>query len=131
MTGDFIELLKRLVKAGVDFVIVGGFAGSVYGSTMVTQDIDICLDSSTANLLALQKSMADVHLVHRMTPERQKHVLTEKNCTNFKNLHLDTDIGRLDCLGAIKGIGNYQKVREANITVKTEGFDCQCSILTR
>jgi len=26
MTGDFFDLLERLVGAGVDFVIVGGFA---------------------------------------------------------------------------------------------------------
>jgi predicted nucleotidyltransferase len=121
MTGDFIELLERLNKAGVDFVIVGGFAGTVYGCTMVTQDVDICLDFSPANLLALQKTIADLHPVHRMTPGRQKLELTEKNCSSFKNLYLDTDIGRLDCLGAIKGIGDYQKVKEASVTMETDG----------
>lgn len=31
MSSDFLNLLDRLVKAGVDFVIVGGFAGVVHG----------------------------------------------------------------------------------------------------
>ena len=121
MTGDFIILLERLVKAGVDFVIVGGFAGTVYGCTLVTQDVDICLDFSPANLFALQKAIASVHPVHRMTPGRQKLDLTEKNCGSFKNLYLDTEIGRLDCLGSIKGIGDYQKVKEASVTMETDG----------
>jgi hypothetical protein len=121
MTGDFIELLERLNKAGVDFVIVGGFAGTVYGCMMVTQDIDICLDFSPANLLTLQKAISDLNPVHRMTPGRKKLELTEKNCSSFRNLYLDTDIGRLDCLGSIKGIGDYQKVKDESVTVETGG----------
>jgi hypothetical protein len=57
VSSDFLNLLERLVKAGVDFVIVGGFAGVVHGCTYVTQDVDICCDFSAANLLALQKAM--------------------------------------------------------------------------
>jgi hypothetical protein len=125
MTGDFIELLERLVKAGVDFVIVGGFAGTVYGCTLVTQDIDICLDFSPANLLALQKSISDLHPVHRMTPNKKKLELTRENCGSFNNLYLDTDIGRLDCLGSIKGVGDYQKVKQVCVMVETGGVRLQ------
>jgi hypothetical protein len=125
MTGDFIELLERLNKADVDFVIVGGFAGTVYGCMMVTQDVDICLDFSPANLLTLQKAIADLHPVHRMTPGRKMLELTEKNCGSFKNLYLDTDIGRLDCLGSIKGVGDYKKVKEKSVTVETGGVRLQ------
>lgn len=121
MTGDFILLLERLVKGGVDFVIVGGFAGTVYGCTLVTQDVDICLDFSPANLLSLQKSIADLHPVHRMTPGRKKLELTEKNCGSFRNLYLDTDIGRLDCIGSIEGIGDYQKVKEKSVKIEADG----------
>ena len=40
MSSDFLNLLERLVNAGVDFVIIGGFAGVVHGCTYVTQDIN-------------------------------------------------------------------------------------------
>ena len=68
MSSDFLSLLERLVRAGVDFVIVGGFAGVVHGCTYVTQDIDICCDFSPANLISLQTAISDFHTVHRMTP---------------------------------------------------------------
>jgi hypothetical protein len=109
------------VREGVDFVIVGGFAGTVYGCTLVTQDVDICFDFSPENLLALQKAIYDLHPVHRMTPGRKKLELTEKNCGQFKNLYLDTDMGRLDCLSHIKGMGDYQKVKGASVVVETGG----------
>ena len=34
------ELLKKLLEAKLDFVIVGGFAGVVHGATQVTQDLE-------------------------------------------------------------------------------------------
>ena len=89
MSGRFPNLLERLVRADVDLVVVGGFAGVVHGCTYVTQDIDICCDFAPANLLALQKALGDLHPVHRMTPGRKKLELTAENCTQFKNLYLD------------------------------------------
>ncbi len=121
MRDEFIGLLGRLVRERVDFVIVGGFAGTVYGCTLVTQDVDICLDFSPANLLALQKAIYDLHPVHRMTPGRKKLELTEKNCGQFKNLYLDTNMGRLDCLSHIEGVGDYKKAKEASVVIETDG----------
>ena len=122
MTSNFLDLLTRLTKARVDFVIVGGFAGVVHGCTYVTQDIDICCDFSPANLLALQKALGGLHPVHRMTPHHKKLYLTEKTCRQFKNLHLDTDIGQLDCLGFIEGLGDYGKVRRASELVEVHNI---------
>jgi len=120
VSSDFLNLLERLVSAGVDFVIVGGFAGVLHGCTYVTQDIDICCDFSAANLLALQKAISDLHPVHRMTPKRKSLRLTEQTCGEFKNLYLDTDIGQLDCLSFIDGVGDFQQVKKASELVKVE-----------
>ena len=128
MSSDFLNLLERLVRAGVDFVIVGGFAGVVHGCTYVTQDIDICCDFSTANLLALQKALSDLEPVHRMTPKRIKLRLTEQTCGQFKNLYLDTKIGRLDCLSFIDGLGDYEQVKRASRLVAVE--DMKICVLT-
>ena len=111
MKSNFFDLLQRLVKADVDFIIVGGFAGVAHGCTYVTQDVDICCSFTPANLLRLQKALSGLHPVHRMTSKRQKLKLTKTNCTIYKNLYLDTDIGQLDCLSFIDGLGDYQKLR--------------------
>jgi len=110
VTGGALNLLERLARAGVDFVIVGGFAGVVHGCTYLTEDIDICCDFIPANLLALQQALAELHPVHRMTPGRRKLELTEQNAAQFKNLYLDTDMGPLDCLSRIEGLGPYVEV---------------------
>ncbi len=122
MSNDFFDLLEKLVKAGVDFVIVGGFAGVVHGCTYVTQDIDICCDFSADNLLRLQKAICDINPVHRMTPNRQKLELTEDNCNQFKNLYLDTGIGQLDCVSFISGVGEFQTVKKKSTLIEAENI---------
>ena len=122
MSSDFSNLLERLVKAGVDFVIVGGFAGVVHGCTYVTQDIDICCDFSADNLLVLQKALSDLDPVHRMTSGRKKLQLTEQTCGQFKNLYLDTKIGQLDCLSFIDGLGDYDQAKQASRFIEVENM---------
>jgi hypothetical protein len=116
MKGEFLNLIERLKKGGVKFVIVGGFAGVVHGCTYVTQDIDICCDFSAPNLLALQKALKDLNPVHRMTPQRLKLNLTVESCTQLKNLYLDTDIGQIDCLASIDGLGDYEDLENLSET---------------
>jgi hypothetical protein len=113
-------MLERLVKNGVEFVIVGGFAGVVHGCTYVTQDIDICCDFSHANLLLLQKAISDLNPVHRMMPNRKKLKLSDKTCEQFKNLYLDTENGQLDCLSFIDGLGDYSRVKQESELVEVE-----------
>ncbi|NQT01186.1 MAG: nucleotidyltransferase [Planctomycetes bacterium] len=120
MSSDLFNLLERLVNAGVNFVIIGGFAGVVHGCTYVTQDIDICCDFSPDTLLALQKAISDLHPVHRMTPGRKGLKLTEQTCGQFKNLYLDTDIGQLDCLSFIDGLGDYSEVKQESELIEVE-----------
>ena len=119
---DPLNLLQRLTCAGVDFVIVGGYASIVHGCNYVTQDIDICCVFAPDNLLSLQKALTGLHPVHRMTPGHQSLKLTEENATQFRNLYLDTDLGRLDCLSTIKGLGDYTQVKQASEPIEVEGM---------
>ena len=50
------QLIQRLCDAEIDFVIVGGFAGILHGSTLVTRDLDVCA--------VLSRSKTSI-LVHR------------------------------------------------------------------
>jgi len=118
MKDDFFTLLKKLSQNRVDYVIIGGFACIAHGCTYVTQDIDICLDFNADNLLRLQKSLADLHPFHRMTPKKIKLRLTKENCKQYKNLYLDTDIGQLDCISFVEGAGNFQQVKSKSVTIE-------------
>ncbi|MBN1787030.1 MAG: hypothetical protein JW806_01395 [Sedimentisphaerales bacterium] len=125
MKDDFFILLQKLAQNNVEFVLIGGFAGITHGCNYVTQDIDICLDFDKQNLLKMQKALADINPVHRMTPNKLKLQLTEENCQQYKNLYLDTDLGQLDCISFVKGVGNYQQAKDKSISIETDSLKIQ------
>lgn len=121
---DLGGLLATLVRSGVDFVVIGGFAAVAHGATLVTQDIDLCCDFSTDNLLRLQSALADLHPVHR-TPARSPLRVTSETSGSFNNLYLDTDLGPLDCLSRVKGLGPFDEVKKRSVTVRLPAGPCR------
>ncbi|HET6361414.1 MAG TPA: nucleotidyl transferase AbiEii/AbiGii toxin family protein [Gemmatimonadota bacterium] len=55
---DFKGLLQTLLEHEVDFILVGGVAATVHGSTRLTQDIDIVYARSPENLDRLTAALA-------------------------------------------------------------------------
>jgi predicted nucleotidyltransferase len=119
------DILLLLAQHDVDFVVVGGYAVAAYGSSLVTQDVDICCDFSPENLMRIQQALEGNNPVHRMTTKRLPLVLTTEQCRGLKNLYLDTDAGQLDCLGSILGVGDFDAVKRHSIVVEIDGVECR------
>src|SRR5689334_11170868 len=105
------DLLGRLVRQNVEFVLIGGYASILHGSPMTTQDVDICLHFTRENLGRLVTAIGNLHPNHRQTPNRLALEISDRNWSNFRNLYLETDLGVLDCLGEVLGIGSYAEVQ--------------------
>jgi hypothetical protein len=106
------QLIERLCDADIDFVIVGGFAGTLHGSTLVTRDLDICAVLSRENVAKLRDTLRDLHPTHRQTPQRLSFLDNPAPDTEVKNLYLSTALGAVNVLGSIRGVGDYARVRE-------------------
>jgi len=122
---DLEGLLSRLIVGRVDFVVVGGFAAVAHGSTLMTRDVDICCGFSVENLMLLQQAVADLHPVHRMTPKRLPLALTPDSCGQLQNLYLHTDLGQLDCLSCVSGVGDFEAVKAKSIAVSLPKGPCR------
>jgi len=59
MEPSFEKLLVRLADAGVQFVLVGGLAVALNGYVRLTEDVDILLESSEANVRRLLECLAN------------------------------------------------------------------------
>jgi len=118
------DLTRRLVEAKVEFVLIGGFAAVAHGSTLVTRDVDICCRFSEANLRRIQKALRALHPVHRSRPDLHLD-LTPAQCTRLKNLCLKTDLGALDSLGEVLGVGDYDTVLSQSIEVELPFGRCR------
>jgi hypothetical protein len=116
MIQDDKALLLRLKEHDVRFVIIGGFCGIMHGVSLVTRDLDICCDFSPENLRKLESAVAGLHPFHRLAANRLPLELTDELISRLKNLYLQTDLGILDCLGEVTGIGSYEQVVKRSMT---------------
>jgi hypothetical protein len=119
------DLVDRLIRARMDFVIVGGFAVLAHGASMMTEDIDVCCPFSETNLKALWSAVGDLHPVHRMTPQRLPFEVTPEFGVGLKNVYLATDLGKLDCLGDILGVGSFDEVKARSVEIRFESGACK------
>jgi hypothetical protein len=110
-------------ECGVDFLLVGGFGAVAWGCSMVTRDVDVACRMEPDNLLRLFTVVETLHPVHRMIPQRQPFTREQAEKGNLKDLYLSTDLGQLDCLGEIKGIGNYTACLANSEIIDLGGFD--------
>lgn len=62
------EILRRLVDAGVRFIVVGGLAAQAHGSTSLTNDLDICFARDADNLRALASVLEEIVAIRRGLP---------------------------------------------------------------
>lgn len=118
---DFSALLGRLADAGLDFVIVGGYAAVAHGSSYVTKDVDICLVLSEANVAKLRAALRDLNPQHRMTPQRLSFLEAPPAGTPLQNLYLRTDLGIVDILSTVLGVGDYGRLRAKAEMVEVDG----------
>jgi hypothetical protein len=105
---ELTRITHRLADFDVGFVVVGGMATILQGSALMTRDVDVACDMSPANLRRVWQALAELHPVHRMTPDRLPFTREQAGAGGFKNLYLATDLGQLDLLGEVSGVGGYE-----------------------
>jgi predicted nucleotidyltransferase len=59
MEQNLRELLFALNRHGVKYVIIGGYAVFIHAQPRMTKDLDVFIESSPANALALYKALAE------------------------------------------------------------------------
>ena len=119
------SLLTKLSESGIEFVVVGGYAGVLYGSTLVTNDVDICTIVSPETIDKLRNALRDLHPVHRMTHNRLSFLEHPRGNQTVDKLYLETDAGILDVLSRIDGVGDYERLKANAIEVMLGGHKCR------
>ncbi|TSA31039.1 MAG: nucleotidyltransferase [Verrucomicrobiaceae bacterium] len=120
-----MENLKNLVvqldKSDCRFVIVGGFGVAALGCSLLTRNLEMACDMSPENLSRAWQALEQLHPVHRMTPARLPFTREQAESGTLKNLYLATDLGQIDLLGEIKGIGSFEECLKNSEPVVIDG----------
>jgi len=117
-------LLNRLADAGVEVVVVGGYAAVIHGSAYVTNDVDVCAVLSPENVEKIRAALGDLHPVHRQTDQRLSFIEHPAPGQELQNLYLETDDGIIDILSSVLGIGDFARLKERAVEVPLFGRKC-------
>lgn len=115
----FTDLLSALVDAGVEFVLIGGWALPVHGVGRATFDVDVVPDPDRANLerLAALLRALDVHVPGadpRFDPASSE-VLSGGATVNCL-----TRLGELRVVQGQQGMPEYSELRERALELEVE-----------
>lgn len=128
---DFRALLRVLAEARVEFILVGGLAATVHGSTRLTLDVDMVYRRSRENIERLVLALAPHRPYLRGAPPGLPFRWEPATVRHGLNFTLTTDIGDLDLLGEIVGGGTYEDLLPHSISIQAFGVECRCLGLDR
>jgi predicted nucleotidyltransferase len=108
----FDELLRRLVAADVDFVVVGGLAVGAWGVVRGTKDVDIVVAPDVDNL----KKVAEVAVAAGGHVQQGDALLgtpisIAAALATGEQVPIETDLGRLDVVQGLDGVPAYEELR--------------------
>lgn len=123
---DFGRLLEVLSTAGVEFIIVGGFAGTLHGSGIPTRDLDIVYARDPANIGRLVAALAPHAPYLRGAPPGLPFEWSAATIRAGLNFTLISELGAIDLLGEITGGGGYAALFPHAEPVTIFGRPCLC-----
>ncbi len=113
--------LEILTDANVDFVVIGGVAMVLRGSSRVTLDLDVCYARDAENLVRLAAALAPHHPHLRGAPPELPFLWDDRTLKSGLNFTLTTDLGDIDLLGEVPGVGQYAAVRAGSSPLEVAG----------
>jgi predicted nucleotidyltransferase len=122
MSASFDLLLRRLVEAEVEFVLVGGLALGTWGVVRGTKDVDIVPSSEPENIARLARLAVELN-GHVQLAESM--LASEPSITAAlgagDQVAIETELGRLDIVQGLDGVPSYEKLKARSIEVDVLG----------
>jgi hypothetical protein len=123
-------LLRALHAAGVEHIIIGGFAVNAHGVIRPSKDLDIVPDPDPGNLARLAKLLVDLDARHVGLGDLSANEFPfdptrPEDLREGANFRLETRLGDLDIMQWVAGIDSdpaYDELASAAITGELDGI---------
>lgn len=123
---DLEQLLRLLTEHEVKFIIIGGVAAVIHGSSRLTQDLHVVYQRSPKNIARLAEALAGRSPYLRGAPPGLPFQWSSATLRMGLNFTLETNLGDLDLLGEVTGGGRYEDLLAHTIEVEIFDLRCRC-----
>jgi len=115
------SVLGVLLTEQVEFVLVGALAAVAQGAPLTTHDVDVVHARTPQNLDRLMAALAKLNARYRGRPADAPLPPDRKALETAGHSLFMTDLGPLDCLGAIEGGRAYDDLVPLSVEVDMDG----------
>ncbi|MGN6370590.1 MAG: hypothetical protein ACTHN5_20245 [Phycisphaerae bacterium] len=106
-----LEKVVSLFRSkGVRFLVVGGQAEFLFGSSRLTVDVDVCYARDRENIRTIVECLREIHARLRGAPDDVPFRLDARSLEIGCNFTFKTDLGDVDILGYVEPVGDYEKL---------------------
>jgi hypothetical protein len=117
---DLSAILECLIKAEVQFILVGGLAAVVQGAPVTTMDVDIVYRRSSENISKLFLYLRSIDAVYRR-PDNKIIKPKEEDFSGVGHALFSTRLGPLDVLAFIEEGKTYDDLINRSIEIEFRG----------
>jgi hypothetical protein len=121
--------LRILNHHGVQYVLIGGFAGRLHGSPSVTNDLDVCYARDPENLERLAAALRDLRAYLREALEGLPFKLDATRLQAGLNFTFATEAGNLDVLGLPSGTQGFEDLDRSAGAMELDGLTVRVASL--
>jgi len=120
------RLLPILVRAGAEFIVIGGVAATIHGSARATYDVDLLYSRSERNIQILSDALAPHRPYLREAPPGLPFGWDAKTIHSGLNFTLSTELGDIDLLGEVAAGETYSDLLPHSFEVEAFGVRFKC-----
>ncbi len=114
---SLLSMLKGLIDAKIEFVVIGGVAARAHGSPRITEDLDVCYSTEKETLDLLAGLLASCHAYPRAVESGLPFIMDRKTLETTPVLTLTTNQGALDLFDVVAGVGEFAAVSKASVDI--------------
>lgn len=107
---DPLRALRTFNQHQVRYVLIGGYASSVLGAPIVTNDLDVCYERTAENMERLAEALQELQATLRVAgvDEVLPFILDGRTIAAGDSFTFTTDAGPIDVLGTPSGTGGFR-----------------------
>jgi len=118
---ELVSILGVLLEEGVELVLVGALAAVAQGAPLTTHDVDVVHRRTADNLDRLMAALARLNARYRGRPASNPLAPDRAALATAGHSLLMTDLGPLDCLGAIEDGMDFDELVPRSIEIDLDG----------
>lgn len=117
---DLLRLADVLDSEGVRYVIVGGMAMVLHGTTHVTVDSDLAIATDDVTRAAVARALAPLEPEPSHLPRGQRVVWDERSIRGTV-VSLRTSVGDVDLMLTLPGVDSFEGLFDRSVLVESAG----------